>query len=114
MKDLIPFIVGLVFLSAGTAWSQQGSIYDNTYRGPVNYYGQPQFQPMPQDYGRRPPNQSGPIDDGLIFQGMHSVRQLGGYLWSYMPAPLRGVKQQPPSYKAPGGYVLFNYVPGSD
>ena len=114
MKGLIPVITVLVLISSGMAWCQQGSIYDNSYRGPVNYYGQPQFQPLPQNYGRTPPGQSPPIDDGLIFQGAHQVGRLGNYLWSYMPAPLRGVTPPIHSYQNRDSSVHINFVPGSN
>jgi hypothetical protein len=113
MKKLILVIAGLVLITAGMAWSQQQSIYDNAYRGPRNYYGQPQFQPMPGDYGRRPQGRAAPMGDGLIFQGAHSVRQLGGYLWNYLPAPITGVKRNPFNAGTRGGDVIINFVPGS-
>jgi hypothetical protein len=112
MKRSIIVIAVLALVPACVVWAQQSAIYDNAYRGPVNYYGQPQFQPMTQynqqgmRYGQQFRN------DGLLFQGAHAVKQLGNYFWNYLPAPIRGQSQPwPSSYQVKGGYVIQNYVP---
>jgi len=86
------------------------TMYDNTYNGPMNVYGQPVLTPLP---GPRPGSaeQQQQFNNGLIFMAGEAVQNVGSYLWSYMPAPLRGVETQlsPP----PGsGHVIVNFVPG--
>jgi len=86
------------------------SIYDPSYRGPVNYWGQPtytvpQAQPGPQQPAQPQPPQ------GYFFQAADGLQALGSYLWGYAPAPLRG--QPPPFTIQPDqGQVIITHVPG--
>jgi len=86
------------------------TMYDNTYGGPINIYGQPVMTVLP-----RPQNgsleQQQQFNNGLIFMAGEAVQNVASYLWGYMPAPLRGVQTQlsPP----PGsGHVSVSFVPG--
>lgn len=93
------------------AFRSQGSpMYDQSYRGPTNMYGQPVLtpQPRPQDQqqGQQP-------NDGIIPMAASGFQAVGSYFWSYMPAPMRGVES--PYQVAPGsGYVVRQFVPGSN
>jgi len=90
----------------------QNPIYDNSYSGLFNMYGQPTF--MGQGYQSRVPEQGQqqPGQDGLIFQGAAVVQSVGSYLWSYMPAPLRGADS---GYFGPAGTgpTIINFTPGT-
>jgi hypothetical protein len=89
--------------------SQSPPMYDQSYRGPTNMYGQPvlSVQPKPQDQSGQQSN------DGLIPMAAQGLQSVGSYFWSYMPAPVRGVES--PYTVAPGsGNVSVNFVPGSN
>ncbi len=72
-------------------------------------YGQPTFSV--------PTAQQGPAQDpgsmnGVIPLAVQGAHSFGGYLWSYAPAPLRGVES--PYKLTPGqGQVIVNFVPGA-
>lgn len=90
--------------------SQRSSMYDESYRGPTNMYGQPVLTilPRPQD------GQSGQqAADGVIPMAASGIQTFGNYLWGYMPAPLRGVESP---YQVPegAGHVVRQFVPGSN
>ena len=86
----------------------QPSMYDRSYSGPMNVYGQPVYS-----MGRRAGQQAQPpqtIHNGLIPQAARGLYGLGTYLWGYMPAPLTGAKS--PYDLAPGsGHVSVTFVP---
>ena len=109
MKRVV--FICLVMVAAGTvmAFAQGSSMYDTNYAGPMNMYGQPAFatpRPTPVQQGQPQPNQ------GLIFKAADQMWQAGEYLWSYMPAPVRGVES--PYAVPPGsGQVMTNFVPGT-
>jgi hypothetical protein len=89
---------------------QSRSMYDYTYYGPMNVYGQPVFSMVRrqgQD-GQAPQN----VQNGIIPQAARELQGLGTYLWSYMPAPLTGATSP---YDVPrgAGHVSISYVPGS-
>ncbi len=90
----------------------QNRMYDNSYSGLFNMYGQPTF--MGQEYQSRVPQQGQlqPGQDGLIFKGAAAVQSAGSYLWSYMPAPLRGADT---GYFGPAGTgpTIINFTPGT-
>jgi hypothetical protein len=90
--------------------AQGAPVYDQRYAGPMNRYGQPTFSV--------PPAQTAPADqnqvpmNGVIPLAVQGVQSVGGYLWSYAPAPLRGVES--PYKMTPGqGQVIVNFVPGT-
>jgi len=86
------------------------SAYDTSYTGPMNIYGQPVFSS-----GYRPQGGQGQgpvVHDGILPRLGWGVQGLGTYLWSYMPAAVRG--EQSPFDMPPGtGHVSVNFVPGS-
>ncbi|MDQ7782956.1 MAG: hypothetical protein RDU20_08765 [Desulfomonilaceae bacterium] len=90
---------------------QPTQMYDKSYKGPYNMYGQPVItgyqrqQNMQQD-------QSQMVHNGLLPRVLRGAEGLGGYLWSYMPAPVRGVGS--PYDVAPGeAQHTVTVVPGS-
>ena len=106
MRATIPIVLGMALVCACSVWAQQTPMYDSSYAGPTNYYGQPTFKVMP-----RPPGQAQQPDRGAIPLAIHGAQQLGGYFWSYMPAPVRG--QQSPHVLPPNsGHVTVTIVPG--
>jgi len=116
MKATISLGVGIVLVCVCSSWGQQPQIYDNAYHGPTNYYGQPTYKVMQSQQRARQQayrqaqyqRQSG----GIIPKTFNSLQRVGGYLWSYMPAPVRG--GQSPHYVPPqSGSVTINFVPGS-
>jgi hypothetical protein len=88
---------------------QAAPIYDPSYRGPVNYWGQPAYsvpQGQPQQQAAEPQQHT-----GYFFRAAEGVQAVGSYLWGYAPAPLRGAP--PPFAVQPNaGQVIINHVPG--
>lgn len=116
MKATISLAVGMVLVCACSSWGQQARIYDNAYRGPTNYYGQPTFKVLQsqqrarqQAYGQAQYRRQ---NTGIIPNAFNSLHRVGGYLWSYMPAPVRG-GQSPHHVPPQSGSVTINFVPGS-
>jgi hypothetical protein len=94
---------------AQVAWAQGAPIYDRSYAGPMNVYGQPTFSSTP-----RPQAQDGQTQvpmNGPIPMAARGIQSAGSYLWSYMPAPVRGV-ESPYAVKPGTGQVNVNFVPG--
>jgi hypothetical protein len=87
-------------------------MYDQHYPGPTNVYGQPALV-MPPQQAQQAQQQGQPQPSGgLIFGAANGLYQVGEYLWSYMPAPVRGVDS--PYVVPPGvGQVQTNFVPGA-
>lgn len=122
MKGMVPFAVVLVLVGTHLAFGQ-GSMYDYSYQGPRNVYGQPQYEPAPNAQpAQRPgwqnqmpgqPGQNPWPADGYIPQGMNAFQRFGSYLWSFMPAPLRGAPDPNAIPAAPDGNVTVIYVPGN-
>lgn len=106
-------IITVIILVAGTSlvFAQGSPMYDQHYPGPTNIYGQPALVLPPQ----QAPTQQGPPqpnNGGLIFGAANQLWNAGEYLWSYMPAPVRGVDS--PYAVPPGsGQVITNFVPGT-
>jgi hypothetical protein len=91
-------------------WAQGAQMYDRSYAGPMNMYGQPTLTTPPQQQAPNAQNQV-PMN-GAIPLAARGVQAAGSYLWSYMPAPMRGVES--PYKMEPGsGQVIVNFVPGS-
>jgi len=90
----------------------QTPMYDNSYNGLFNMYGQPTFVAPEYQPGAQQQAQQQQGQDGLIFKGASAVQSVGGYLWSYMPAPLRGADR---GYFAPAGTgpTIINFTPGT-
>jgi len=110
MKALV-FISAMIFV-AGTsmAVAQGSSMYDQNYNGPMNMWGQPTFVMLPQQAPTQEPPTPG--TGGLVFGAANQLWQAGEYLWSYMPAPVRGVDS--PYVVPPGsGQVISHFVPGT-
>jgi len=112
MRATMRIAIVMVLVFACSAWAQQEPIYDHSYRGPVNYYGQPAYQPMYQGQAPAQAGQPQQMNNGLIPKAFSGLYQAGGYLWSYMPAPLR---PDQPSFVPPpeSGNVTINFVPAS-
>jgi len=117
MRTAVPIAVAIALLAVCCAWAQQGAMYDYSYSGPRNAYGQPTFK-MPPQYrranaqARAQPGGRQQAPNGVVPMAWNQVRGFGGYLWSYMPAPLRG---QPNQYvvQPNSGQVTVNFVPGA-
>lgn len=89
---------------------QAPAMYDNSYSGPMNVYGQPVFS-MGQRAGQQAQNPQ-TIHNGLIPQAARGLYGAGTYLWGYMPAPVRGATS--PYEVPPGaGHVSVTFVPGA-
>ncbi len=88
----------------------QSSLYDNSYNGLFNMYGQPTFLAPQYPAGAQQQVQQQP-QDGLIFRGAAAALSAGSYLWSYMPAPMRGADT---GYFGPSGTgpTIINFTPG--
>lgn len=113
MKAIVGALVVLAFAASAfgqAAPPQPAPVYDHSYQGPMNVYGQPVFSMGPQaprDQGRQTQQQPGGLV-GVAFDGLGS---LGNYLWGFMPAPVRGA--QSPYQVPPGqGQVTVTYTPG--
>jgi len=92
---------------------QTQSMYDSSYTGLFNMYGQPTFiAPQYPAGAQQQAQQQQQPQDGLIFRGAGAVQSAGSYLWSYMPAPLRGADA---GYFGPAGTgpTIINFVPGT-
>lgn len=107
----IALIVALITCStAQLAIGQAHSMYDQTYQGPMNVYGQPVLTPVSKGQGQGQQNQQG--FPGVFPMMGQAVQGAGNYLWGYLPAPVRGA--QSPYYVPPGsGEVNTSFVPGT-
>ncbi len=101
------FVLVPALVFATCSFAQQTSIYDHQYSGPTNYYGQPTFEAAPNQ-GRQEMQQG---NQGLIPMAVNQLQGFGSYLWSYMPAPLRGAPD--PNTQLQQGYTTIIFVPGS-
>lgn len=91
----------------------QSPMYDSSYNGLFNMYGQPTFvAPQYPAGAQQQAQQQQQWQDGLIFRGGAALQSAGSYLWGYVPAPLRGADQ---GYFAPTGTgpTIINFVPGT-
>ncbi len=86
-------------------------MYDQSYKGPYNVYGQPVITGYIRQQDIRQGQQQ-TIHNGLLPRVARGVGGLGSYLWSYMPAPVTGVGSP---YNVPPGEAQYtvNFVPGS-
>jgi hypothetical protein len=110
MKGVVFISVMIVAAGTSMAFAQGTSMYDRNYAGPMNVWGQPTFMMPPQ---QAPKQQAQPQpNQGLIFRAGDQLWQAGEYLWSYMPAPVRGV-DSPYAVQPGSGQVITNFVPGS-
>ncbi|MFC1833384.1 hypothetical protein ACFL2Q_01450 [Thermodesulfobacteriota bacterium] len=128
MRRAISLLVAVLIFGVVPAWAQQAQMYDQQYRGPVNYYGQPTYKPVPrprqpspnpymtpQAYGapqQRRQAQQPQIQNGVVPYVSNYLHGYGQYFWSFLPAPIRG--QQPQTqYQSGPGHVSVTLVPGS-
>jgi hypothetical protein len=88
----------------------QSSMYDTSYAGLFNMYGQPALIAPQYPRGSQQQAQQQQPQDGLIFRGAAAAQSVGSYLWGYMPAPLRGADT---GYfgSAGAGPTIINFVP---
>ena len=110
MRTIVVVAVLSLMACAQVAGAQGTSAYDQKYAGPMNMYGQPTFSvPTAQQ------KQADPTPyamNGAVPLAVQGVQALGGYLWSYAPAPLRGV-ESPYKFTPGQGQVIVNFVPGT-
>ena len=109
MKKLTLLVLVSLLMTSASAFGQGAEIYDRNYQGPMNVYGQPVLS-VPegqQSVGVQPQGFPGILP--MVADGVGGV---GGYLWSYMPAPVRGV-QSPYNLSPNSGVVYQHYVPGT-
>jgi hypothetical protein len=109
MKAVVFISVMVVAVGTSMVFAQGSSMYDRNYTGPMNVWGQPTFVMPPQ---QAPTQQAQPQNTGLIFRGADQLWQAGEYLWSYMPAPVRG-GDSPYAVPPGSGRVITNFVPGT-
>jgi len=111
MKTVIAILAVVFTVCVQPAFGQQDSpMYDRSYSGPYNMYGQPTFTQLPST--QRQGGQQQQANQAIIPRAVDRVGDLGSYLWSYMPAPVRGTDS--PYAVPPGsGQVNVNFVPGS-
>lgn len=111
MKTVISIVAVVLSVCAQPVLAQQNSqMYDRSYSGPFNMYGQPTFTPLtaPQRQAARQQQ----TNQAIIPRAVDRVGDFGSYLWGYMPAPVRGAES--PYAVSPGsGQVNVNFVPGS-
>lgn len=110
MKAIFVVAAAMALVSAVSATATEAQMYDQSYAGPRNYYGQPTFEMYQQQRQQAQGPQA--MDNGLIFQAARGVYQVGNVLWGYMPAPVRGV-QSPYDLAPDSGNVTIQLVPGA-
>jgi hypothetical protein len=93
-----------------TAPQQPVPMYDRSYMGPMNIYGQPVFSSAPRSQAGQRQTQT--VRDGIIPRIGWGLQGVGTYFWSYMPAPVRG-ETSPYDMQPGSGHVSVNFVPGS-
>jgi hypothetical protein len=110
MRAFVVVAALCVVACAQIAGAQGTPMYDQKYAGPVNVYGQPTFSVPPAQQG--PAAQDPGSMNGIIPLAVQGAQSFGSYLWSYAPAPARGVES--PYKLTPGqGQVIVNFVPGT-
>jgi len=112
MKAIPVVVSAIVLVCAVSAFANDPNMYDQSYTGPRNYYGQPTFQPYQLQGQQAQQQQQQRVDNGLIFQAARGIYQVGNYLWGFTPAPVRGV-QSPYNMSPDSGQVTVNFVPGT-
>jgi len=110
MKAIFAAAAAIVLLCAVSATANDAEVYDRSYSGPRNYYGQPSYEIYQQQ--RQQAQQPQAVDNGLIFQAARGFYQIGNFVWGFMPAPVRGV-QSPYNLSPDAGQVSVNFVPGN-
>ena len=109
MKKISLLVLMMVFMASASAFSQGAEIYDRNYQGPMNVYGQPVLT-IPE--GQQSAGGQQQQFPGVLPMVADGVSGVGGYLWSYMPAPVRGV-QSPYNLSPDSGVVYQHFVPGT-
>jgi hypothetical protein len=109
MKRISLTVLMIVMLTSVSAFGQGSEIYDRNYQGPMNIYGQPVLTVPDGQQSVAVQQQQFP---GVLPMVADGVGGIAGYLWSYMPAPARGV-QSPYNLSPDSGMVYQQYVPGT-
>ncbi|GEM_PF-1830547 len=117
MKTIVAVVGFLVLICPWTALGQNTTMYDYSYRGPLNRAGVPRFkyiqQPrpavrQPQQQAQYPPQMN--RQNAPASRMYNRLRQVGKGFLGFLPAPLRGTPQNLP---APGtARVTITNVPG--
>lgn len=109
MKTVLMFTGLFLLVLSVIPAAESSEIYDRSYQGPMNIYGQPALIVPPNQQGQ---NSSSGNSQGILPKAVDGITQAGEYLWSYMPAPLRGA---PSPYAVPpgSGQVTTSFVPGT-
>ena len=110
MRTIIVIAAVVVLACSQIAGAQGTPVYDRNYSGPMNVYGQPTFSVQPDQQDRA--GQNAQAMNGVLPTAVRGAQSAGSYLWSYAPAPLRGV-QSPYNYTPGQGQVIVNFVPGT-
>ncbi|MDA8405575.1 MAG: hypothetical protein M0T73_01780 [Deltaproteobacteria bacterium] len=109
MKNVSLFVVSMVFVLCTATIGSSSEIYDTSYQGPMNVYGQPALIIPPNQQGQNAVNSR---PQGIIPMAADGLWQIGDYLWSFLPAPVRGV-QSPYAVPQGSGQVTTSFVPGT-
>lgn len=109
MKKITLLVAVVSFVTSASAFAQGAEIYDRNYQGPMNIYGQPA---VTQPQGQQSAGVQQQQFPGVLPMITEGVGGVGSYLWSYMPAPVRGV-QSPYNMAPNSGVVYQQYVPGT-
>ncbi|MFH0959830.1 MAG: hypothetical protein V1897_14125 [Pseudomonadota bacterium] len=109
MKTILTAMMVLALALNMSLEVKASEIYDRSYQGPMNMYGQPALIIPPNQAGQ---NSSPSGSQGLLPMAVDGLSQAGGYLWSYMPAPVRGA-QSPYAVPPGSGQVTTSFVPGT-
>ena len=110
MKTVIAILAMALSVCVQPVFGQQDfQIYDRSYSGPYNMYGQPTFTQLPSTQRQGGQQQ---VNQAIIPRAVDRMGDFGSYLWSYMPAPVRG-EDSPYAVPSGSGQVNVNFVPGS-
>ena len=105
MRKILIIVAALLLLSVCGVLAQ---MYDYNYTGPVNQFGYPKMEFMYRPQQHPVQQYQGPLP-GLQRQ----VHGFSRYLWSLMPAPIRGHQPYIPGVTPPGsGQSTVTFVPG--
>ncbi|MGO8878328.1 MAG: hypothetical protein ACLPVO_18695 [Desulfomonilaceae bacterium] len=109
MKNVSLLVVSMILVFCTATIGRSSEIYDRSYQGPMNIYGQPALIVPPNQQGQNAANNR---PQGIVPMAADGLWQVGDYLWSYMPAPVRGV-QSPYAVPPGSGQVTTSFVPGT-
>lgn len=109
MKTILTAMIVLALALNISIEVKASEVYDRSYQGPMNMYGQPALIIPPNQPGQ---NSSQRSSQGILPMAVDGLSQVGEYFWSYMPAPVRGV-QSPYAVPPGSGQVTTSFVPGT-